>query len=93
MATKDKGGSKSRKKARGEDPQTRAPDQEVEPIGRDCEVVRRIRVDDATRACTCRAPGEQACPGCGDPGPGVIGVHLEGDRRWRRSFASSTTTR
>jgi hypothetical protein len=50
MATKDKGGSKRRKKARGEEPQTRAPDQEVEPIDRDYEVVRRIRVDDAARA-------------------------------------------
>jgi len=50
MATKDKGGSKSRRKTPGEDPQTEAPDQEGEASGRDCEVMRRIRVDDAARA-------------------------------------------
>ena len=50
MATKDGGGSKSRKKAPGEGPQTEAPDQEGEAIGRDCEAVRRLRVDDAARA-------------------------------------------
>ena len=49
MATKDKGGSKSRRRPR-KDPQTEAPDQEGETSGRDCEVVRRIRVDDAARA-------------------------------------------
>ena len=48
MATKDKGGSKGRKKA-PQDPQTEAPDQEGEAGGRDCEVVRRLRVDDAAR--------------------------------------------
>ncbi len=44
MATKDKGGSKIRKKA-----PTKTLKQK-RPSGRDCEVVRRMRVDDTARA-------------------------------------------
>lgn len=49
MATKDRDGSKSRRKARAKTLK-QEPDQEGETSGRDCEVVRRIRVDDAARA-------------------------------------------
>ena len=50
VATKDKGGSKSRKKAPAKILKTEAPDQEGEASGRDCEVMRRIRVDGMARA-------------------------------------------
>jgi hypothetical protein len=59
MATKEKGGSRSRKKGPRKDPQARAPDQEGEASGRDCEIVRRIRVDDAARAARAAPQGSR----------------------------------
>jgi hypothetical protein len=47
MATKDKRGNNSRKKGLRKDPQA---DQEGEASEQDCEVVRRLRVDDTARA-------------------------------------------
>ena len=63
VATKDKGGSKSGKKAPPrKDPQTEAPDQEGEQAGGTAKVVRRLQVDDAARA-VCAAPREQDMSG------------------------------
>jgi len=58
MATEDKGRSKSKEDPR-KDPQTEASDQEGEASGRDCEVVRRLRVDDAARAARAAPQGSR----------------------------------
>jgi hypothetical protein len=44
--TKDQGRKQEQKEGPSKDPQTKAPDQESETSGRDCEVVPRIGVDD-----------------------------------------------
>ena len=53
------GRKQGQKEGPRKDPQTEAPDQEGEAGGRDCEVVGRLRVDDAARSARAAAQGSR----------------------------------
>ena len=59
MATKDKGEARAERRPAAKNLKQERPDQEGEPSGRDCEVVRRIRVDDAARAARAAPQGSR----------------------------------